>query len=162
MAGIKTTLQGTKVSISSAAVTLPLNAAGFAGLTWVEIGFIGNLGDYGVSPNIVNYNVLSTEVSSKAKGVEDAGDLTIEVARVFDDVGQVAIRAAADTKFVWGIKIEYADAPTDDYSNTIVYAAGIVSGPQLLGGGTDDFIRESFSVGFTDQKPITINPVETP
>lgn len=162
MAGIKTTLQGAKVSISSDEVTLPLNAAGFAALTFTEIGSVGNLGDYGAAPNIISYNTLATDVTSKAKGVEDAGELSIEVARIFDDAGQIAIRAAAATKFYYAIKIEYADAPTDDWSNTIMYAAGPVSGPQLLGGGTDDFIRESYTVAFTDQRPIFVAPVETP
>lgn len=162
MAGLKTTLAGATVSISTTAVTLPLNAAAFAALTFTPIGSVGNLGDYGSAPNIVSYNTLDTEVTSKAKGVEDAGELSIEVARIFDDPGQIAIRAAAATKFYYAVKIEYADAPTEDWSNTIMYAAGPVTGPQLLGGSTDDFIRESYTVAFTDQRPLFIAPVETP
>ncbi|WP_425902531.1 hypothetical protein [Agrobacterium radiobacter] len=162
MAGIKTTLAGTKVSISTAPVTLPLNATEFGALTFTPIGSVGNLGDYGSPANLINYNTLDTEVMSKAKGVEDAGELSIEVARIFDDPGQIAMRAAAATKFYYAIKIEYADAPSEDWSNTIMYAVGPVTGPQLLGGGTDDFIRESYSVGFTDQRPIFVAPVETP
>jgi hypothetical protein len=162
MAGIKTTLAGTKVSISTAPVTLPLNATEFGALTFTPIGSVGNLGDYGSPANLINYNTLDTEVMSKAKGVEDAGELSIEVARIFDDPGQIALRAAAATKFYYAIKIEYADAPSEDWSNTIMYAVGPVTGPQLLGGGTDDFIRESYSVGFTDQRPIFVAPVETP
>lgn len=162
MAGIKTTLAGTKVSISTTAVTLPLNATDFGALTFTPVGSVGNLGDYGSPANLINYNTLDTEVMSKAKGVEDAGELSIEVARIFDDPGQIAMRAAAATKFYYAIKIEYADAPSEDWSNTIMYAVGPVTGPQLLGGGTDDFIRESYSVGFTDQRPIFVAPVETP
>lgn len=158
MAGIKTTLQDTKVFISTTAVSFPLNEAGFEALDYEEVGHVGNLGDYGVSPNIVSYNTLATKVTSKAKGVEDAGDLTIEVARVFDDLGQMQLAAAAETKFHYAVKIEYADAPSALYTNTIVYGAGPVMGPQRLGGSTDDFIRESFTVGFSDQKPITVNP----
>ena len=158
MEGITTTLQGTKIYISNAEVTLPLSQAAFEALSWVEIGKVGNLGDYGVSPNIVTYNTLDTKVSSKAKGVEDAGDLVIEVARKYDDAGQIKINAAADTKYNWATKIEYADAPTSAHTNTIVFGAGPVAGPQRLGGGTDDFIRESFTVAFSDQKPITVNP----
>lgn len=156
--GIKTTLQGAKVSISTTSVSFPLNKAAFEALTYTEIGHVGNLGDYGVSPNVVSYNTLATQVTSKAKGVEDAGDLSIEVARVFDDAGQVLLNAAAATKLNYAVKIEYADAPSLSYSNTIVYAAGPVMGPQRLGGSTDDFIREAFTVGFSDQKPITVNP----
>ena len=162
MAGIKTTLAGTKVWISTAPVTLPLNAADFGALTFTEVKSVGNLGDYGSAPNIVNYDTLDTEVRSKAKGVEDAGELSIEVARIFDDPGQIAIRAAALTKFYYAVKVEYADAPSEDWSNTIMYAAGPVTGPQLLGGGTDDFVRESYTVAFTDQRPLFIAPVNTP
>lgn len=162
MAGLKTTLAGATVSISTTAVTLPLNAAAFAALTFAPIGSVGNLGDYGSAPNIVNYDTLDTEVRSKAKGVEDAGELSIEVARIFDDPGQIAIRAAALTKFYYAVKVEYADAPSEDWSNTIMYAAGPVTGPQLLGGGTDDFVRESYTVAFTDQRPLFVAPVNTP
>ena len=163
MVGIKTTLQGTKVSISTTAVSaFPLNAAALGALVYSEIGSVGNIGDYGVSPNIVNYDTLGTQITSKAKGVEDAGEMSIEVARIFDDVGQIAIRAAAATKFNYAIKVEYADKPADNYSNTIMYAVGPVSGPQLLGGSTDDFIRESYTVAFTDQRPIFVNPVIVP
>lgn len=162
MAGIKTTLAGTKVSISNTAVTLPLNAAAFAALTFTEVGSVGNIGDYGSAPNMVNYDTLDTEVRSKAKGVEDAGELSVEVARIFDDPGQVKMRAAAATKFNYAIKIEYADAPSEDWSNTIMYAVGPVSGPQVMGGGTDDFIRESYTVAFTDQRPLFVAPVNTP
>lgn len=158
MVGIKSTLGGAKVYISNAEVTLPLNQAAFEALNWVEISNVGNLGDYGVSPNIVTYNTLATDVSSKAKGVEDAGELTLECARIFDDAGQIKARAAAATKYLWAFKIEYDDKPTSAYTNTVVYAAGVVSGPNMLGGGTDDFIRESYTAGFSDQKPITVNP----
>src|SRR5690606_12346949 len=114
MAGIKTTLAGATVSISTTAVTFPLNAAAFGALTYTEIGSVGNLGDYGSSPNMISYNTLDTEVTSKAKGVEDAGEIAIEVARIFDDPGQIAMRAAAATKFNYAVKIEYADAPSED------------------------------------------------
>lgn len=162
MAGIKTTLAGTVVSISTTPVSPVLNQAAFIALTFTPIGSVGNLGDYGSAPNMVTYNTLDTEVASKAKGVEDAGDMSIEVARIFDDPGQIAMRAAAGTKFNYAIKIEYEDAPNEDYSNTIMYAVGPVAGPQLLGGGTDDFIRESYTIAFTDQRPLFIAPVETP
>lgn len=158
MAGIKTTLQGTKVYISTTSVSFPLTESAFAALTYKEVGHIGNLGDYGVSPNVITYSTLDTQVSSKAKGVEDAGDLTIEVARVFDDEGQAQLRAAGNTKYNWAVKLEYADAPSEDHTNTVVYAAGPVMGPQRLGGSTDDFVRESFTIGFSDQKPVTVDP----
>lgn len=160
MAGLKTTLAGTKVYISTTAVTLPADETEFEALTYTEIKSVGNLGDYGAAPNIVNYNTLDTEVMSKAKGVEDAGELSIEVARIYDDPGQILVRAHAATKMNYAVKIEYGDAPQAGWSGTVMYAVGPVVGPQLLGGGTDDFIRESYTVAFTDQRPIFVDPAD--
>lgn len=157
MVGIKSTLAGAVVSVCATEQTPGLNQAAFAALTWVAIGNVGNLGDYGASPNIVNYNTLDTDVVQKSKGVTDAGDLSIEVARIFDDAGQIIMRAAGLTKFNYAIKIEYDDAPTSAYTNTIVYNCGVVTGPQTLGGGTDVLIRESYTVGF-NQRQVTVNP----
>ncbi|QWY83353.1 putative tail protein [Rhizobium phage RHph_X3_2] len=161
MAGIETTLLGTKVSISTTSVDKDANLAAVAALVYTEIESVGNLGDYGVSPNNVNYNVLGRDLVVKSKGVQDGGDCQIEVAYIFDDPGQMALRSAALTKFNWVLKIEYADAPGEDWSNTIVYLKGIISGPLKLGGGPDDFHREQFTMG-VNALPITVNPVETP
>jgi hypothetical protein len=160
MAGIETTLLGTKVSISTTSVDKDANLATVEALTFAEIGSVGNLGDYGVSPNNVNYNTLGRDLTVKSKGVQDGGDCQIEVAYIYDDAGQVAIRAAALTKFNWCLKIEYADAPSEDFSNTIVYLKGIISGPMKLGGGPDDFHREQFTMG-VNALPIVVNPEDT-
>lgn len=161
MAGIETTLLGTKVSISTTSVDKDAILAVVAALTYSEIGSVGNLGDYGVSPNNVSYNTLGRALTVKSKGVQDGGDAQIEVAYIFDDVGQLQLRTAAATKFNWCLKIEYEDAPGEDWSNTIVYLKGIISGPLKLGGGPDDFHREQFTMG-VNALPITVNPVETP
>lgn len=157
MVGIKSTLAGAKVSICTTTQTPGATETVLEGLTYVDIGSVGNLGDYGASPNIVSYDTLDTDVTQKSKGVTDAGELSIECARIFDDIGQIALRAAALTKFNYAIKIEYEDAPSATHTNTIMYCVGVVSGPQMLGGSTDDFIRESYAVGM-NQLPIFINP----
>lgn len=161
MAAIETTLLGTKVSISTTSTSKDANQAALAALTYSEIGSVGNLGDYGISPNNVSYNTLGRPLVVKSKGVQDGGDLQIEVAYLFDDVGQDQLRTAAATKFNWAIKIEYPDAPGEDWSNTVRYVVGIVSGPLNLGGGPDDFHRQQFTVG-VNAVPITVDPVETP
>ena len=158
---IETTHLDTKVYISTTSVNKDANLATLAALTFKEIESVGNLGDYGVSPNNVNYNTLGRPVVTKSKGVQDAGDMQLEVAYLFDDEGQVQLRAAAATKFNWCIKIEYPDAPGVGWSNTIRYLKGIVAGPMNMGGGPDDFVRQQFTVGL-NAIPITVDPVHTP
>lgn len=159
--GIETTHLGAKISISTVSVNKDIAKAALEALTFSEIAAVGNLGDYGVSPNNVNYNTLGRPVVTKSKGVQDGGDLQIEFAYLFDDVGQVQVRAAAETKFNWAFKIEYADAPGELWSNTVRYVVGIVSGPLNLGGGPDDFVRQQITCG-VNAIPITVDPVETP
>lgn len=158
---IETTLLGTKVSISTTSVSKNANLAAVSALTYDPIDSVGNLGDYGITPNNVNYNTLGRPLVSKSKGVQDGGDMNIEVAYLFDDPGQIRLRQAADTKYNWCIKVEYADAPGEDWSNTVRYIIGIVSGPVNLGGGPDDFNRQQFTVGL-NAVPFTVDPVETP
>lgn len=157
----ETTLLGTIVSISTTSVNKNATLAQLAALTYAPIESVGNLGDYGISPNNVNYNTLGRALTVKQKGVQDGGDMQIEVAYLFDDVGQEQLREAAETKFNWAFKIEYADAPGEDWSNTIRYVLGVVSGPVNLGGGPDDFNRQQFTVG-VNAVPVTVNPVEAP
>ncbi|MBL3684548.1 hypothetical protein F2981_16730 [Sinorhizobium meliloti] len=114
-------------------------------------------------PNIINYNTLDTEVMSKAKGVEDAGDLAIEVARIFDDPGQIAILRCCGNQVQLRDQGRIRRAPTPSWSNTIMYAAGPgFRSPASRAAALDDFIRESYTVAFTDQRPIFVAPVETP
>lgn len=161
MAGQKFTNAGMVVSVCTTPQTgLPLNQAAFAGLTYVPIKNMGNRGDFGADTNIVSYDTMDTEVTQKAKGITDAGDFEIEVARIFDDPGQMAMRAAGLTKFNYAVKIEFADAPSPAYSNTVVYCAGIVTGPVLNGGGPEDFVTETYTVGF-NQLPVTVEATAT-
>ncbi len=156
MAGQKFTNAGTKIYVCTTEQTgLPLNQAAFEALSWVEIGSVGNRGDFGADTNIVNYDTFNDTVTQKAKGITDAGNFEIEVARIFDDAGQIAMRAAALTKYNYAIKIMFADAPSGAYDNTIMYCAGIITGPVLGGGGPEDFVTETYTVGI-NQLPVVV------
>lgn len=157
-----TTNAGAKVYFcSTAQPTLPLDQEDFEALVWIQVGKVGNLGDLGATTNIVNYDTLDTDVTQKAKGITDAGTFEIEVGRVYNDAGQVALRAAGLTKFNYAVKVELADAPSADYTNTIIYNCGVVTGPTLPGGGNEDFVRETYSFGF-NQRGVTVNPALIP
>lgn len=119
----------------------------FEALTWVEVGNVGALPESGVSSNIVSYDTIDTDVTQKNKGVSDAGSGSLEVARKDTDAGQIALRAAALTKFYYATKRELSDAPSDDYTNTIYYNRGLVVGPTHAGGRNEDFILETFQFG---------------
>ncbi|MFG1413470.1 hypothetical protein V5G24_20380 [Xanthobacter sp. VTT E-85241] len=162
MVGKPDTQAGAKLYVCTAPQTaLPLDAAAFAALTWVQVKKVGQISDMGTDTNIVNYDTLDTDVSQKGKGVTNGGDWTIEVARVYDDAGQTAMRAAALTGYDYAFKVEYADAPSAGYTNTIMYNCGLVTGPRKPGGGVEDFILEQFTLAM-NQRDVVVDPTVIP
>lgn len=135
-----------------------LDQAGFEALSWVKVGNVGKLPQSGTTSNIVKYPTLDTDVVLKNKGTSDGGDGDLEVARSDTDAGQVALRAMAATKFYYATKRIATDAPSSDYTNSIFYNRGLVSGPGHPGGGNEDFILETFQFGNV-QREVVVGPV---
>lgn len=154
------TYAGAKLYICSTPQTdLPLDATAFAALTYVPIKKVGQVGDMGTDTNVVTYDTLDTDVTQKGKGVTNGGDWTIELARLFDDAGQIALRAAALTGNCYAFKLELDDAPGAGYSNTLIYNCGLVNGPRRPGGGVEDFVLEEFTLAM-NQRDVIVEPVE--
>ena len=137
----------------------PLAKSGFEALDWTEVKDVGNIGQTGTDTNVVGYDTLATDVTQKNKGISNAGDPEIECARLPTDPGQIAMRAAAQTKYNYAFKTEDADAPQAGWSNTIYYDRGIVTGPFRPNGRNEDFILEVFRLGL-NQKQIVVDPVD--
>lgn len=146
-----------KLYICATTQAADLNLAGFEALTWVEIGNIVTLPDFGVSDNIVSQDYVGTDVSQKKKGYRMASDTSVVVGRDFEDSGQDALRTAAATRYNYAFKLESSDAPSALYTNTIRYSRGIVGGPNFTGGGGEDFDNEEFQIGL-NQAPIIADP----
>lgn len=152
---IAVTLTGGTIPLAQPA---DMNLAAFEAVTfWTEIKDVGSIGQTGTDTNMVSYDTLGTEVTQKQKGISDAGDPEIECARNPTDPGQIAMRAAAKTRYNYAFKIEDADAPTSGHTNTIYYNRGVVSGPFRPNGGNEDFILETFRLGL-NQKELVVDP----
>jgi len=119
---------------------------GFPSLTYVEVGNVGSLPDYGNDQNLPSYNVLSRGVSLKGKGVADAGAGTLECARDDTDAGQIAMRAAAalDNFDNYAFRVTRQDGSID-------YLRGLVTGPTQTGGGNDDFDLLTFNISLNQE-----------
>lgn len=148
MAGQPITLAGVKVGIC----TTPQNSdltdvspGGFGSLNYVDVANVGNIGAYGYSTNMVNYDTMDRPISLKAKGVTDGGSLSIQVANSAGDAGQAAMRTAADPtkQDNYAVKIEYADG-------TIHYLRGAIGGPSHPGGGPESFFINEYTLGVNE------------
>lgn len=123
-----------------------LDQAGYEALFWTQIGAVGNHGETGASTNILTYDTWDTQVTQKAKGITNAGDPEIEVARRATDPGQVALRAAAQLNNNFAFRIIRNDAPQGG-TPTIIYNRGLVTGPKRPNGRNEDFDLEVFMLG---------------
>jgi hypothetical protein len=137
-----------------------LDALGFEALTWLEVKNVGNFGETGSNTNIVNFDTLDTKVTRKSKGITDAGNPELQVARIPTDPGQVQMRAAAATRLNYAFKFEQDDAVSAGSSSgngTTFYNRGIVTGPRHPNGGNEDFVIEIFQIG-CNQEEIVVEP----
>jgi hypothetical protein len=138
-----------------------LDQSEYEGLTYVEVGNIVTMPDFGVTDNMVTQDYINTDVSQKQKGFRSASDTELVVGYDPDDAGQDAIRTAAGTRFNYAFKLESSDAPDADTTNTIRYSRGLVGGPNFTGGGGEDFDNETYQIGL-NQAPITVKPEAIP
>ena len=156
----KLTHKGTTLWVCSTAQNSDLTQSGYAALTWVQVGKVGNTGDWGATSNLPTYDTLDEPVTQKQKGVANAGDPKIECASIFDDPGQIILRTFGDPLNAnnMAIKKILNDKPSGGTSGTVLYSRGVVSGPMFPGGGSDDFVLETYQIGL-NQLPIRVNPV---
>lgn len=132
--------------------------AGYEGLYWTQVKGVGNHGETGSTTNILNYDTWDTTVTQKAKGITNAGDPEIELARIPTDPGQIALRAAALLNNNFAFKIVRNDAPQGG-TPTILYNRGLVTGPKRPNGRNEDFDLEMFTLGL-NQKEIVDDAAE--
>lgn len=152
---------GYKLYVCATPQPSDLTKTDFEALTWVQVKGVGSHGETGTSTNILSYDTWDSDVVQKAKGMSNAGDPEIEVARDPNDPGQNLMRQMADTNLNYAFKIEGNDAPEVGGTPTIRYNRGLVAGPREPNGRNEDFDLEVFTLGL-QQKQIKVNPTGAP
>lgn len=137
-----TTNAGAILSVCTTPKNSDLDITAAAALTYVVIGKVGKIGEYGNNTNMVSYPVLDRLLTLKAKGATDGGNLSIECARDATDAGQLALTTAADptSQDNYVVKIAYADGENH-------YVRGPIGGPKHSGGGNESFRVDTYMLG---------------
>ena len=144
------TNSGSKLSICVLPQNEDLTETQFAALTYVLVKKVGNVGERGITTNIVTYDTWDTAVALKGKGISNAGDPEVEMARDLADPGQTAMRAAGqpDVQDAYAFKVERP-------SGEIEYLRGLVTGPRTPGGRNEDFVLHVYSLAL-NQVPVEV------
>lgn len=132
----------------------------YEALSWVEVGGVGSRGEMGKITNVLNYDTWNDSVIQKAKGMTNAGDVDLEVARDPSDAGQTVLRSAAAVGHNenYAFKEVRADG-TGGNVGTVIYNRGLVVGLRRPGGRNEDFDLEVFTLAL-QQEEIVVNPLD--
>lgn len=141
--------------------TVANDAAAYALLTWTEVEPTESIGEFGDQATAVNFTALSDSRVRKAKGTDDAGDITVVCGDSPRNVGQIALKAAAKTKFAYAFKAVLADAPDADSTDTIHYFRGKVMSSRLGGLSANSVVTRNFNVAI-DSEIIEVPTAENP
>jgi hypothetical protein len=155
------TASGTKVFIGPAIDSTTDTKAEYEALTWVEIGLVENLGEFGDQANAVTGAVLGDSRTRKAKGARDAGDMTITCFDNAADLGQQAAVAAEATKNNYAFKVQYANRPEPLGTDGVDYFRGLVMSKRKNVGTNDNIMRRTFAVAI-NSAVLEVAPAEAP
>lgn len=155
------TLQGAKLYVAGVHADVTDTAAEYAALTWVEVKHVEDYGEIGDESGQVTFTSGSDGRTRRFKGPRDAGAVVIIAGKDARDPGQIALKAAEANKFKYDFKLELADAPDANDTNTIYYWYGQVFSQRDRLGTVDNVVRSVFTLGI-DTKPIEVASTAVP
>jgi hypothetical protein len=120
--------------------------------TYVEVGEIEDLGEFGDTFSSVNFTSLRDGRVRKYKGTADAGDLTITVGLDNGDAGQRAVKTAHKdrSKGDYNVKITLNDGDptaTPVINPTTFYMRVKVMNNTIAPGAADNVVRRNITMG---------------
>lgn len=143
------TAAGSRVYIGS--VGPAANLAAYQADTYVEIGEVSDLGEFGDQVGVTNFTALKDRRVRKFKTTYDAGDLTITVGDDPSDAGQDAVIAALADDFEYNIKVELSDELTDGGTPTTLYFSGPITSGRYNVGSVESIVQKTLMVGINTQ-----------
>ncbi|WP_296258460.1 MULTISPECIES: hypothetical protein [unclassified Pseudomonas] len=117
-----------------------------AGLTYVEVGEVDGIGDYGDTIGDVSFSPLASGRAKHLKGLADAGSCEVSIGFDSGDAGQLKlVEAFLDrSRYDYPIKVVYVDGETDYFAAKVmsnkksgITVAGVLMRKVTLGINSD-------------------------
>lgn len=147
------TASGAKLFIGSANADPDTLLATYQADSYIEVGEIEDLGEFGDESTDVTFDSLSRGRTRHLKGTRNAGTMPLTVGDDMTDEGQTAMEAAEATPLDYNFKVELNNAVTIGGTNSQHYFIGKVMSKRRRVGTANDVVRRVFSVGINS--PIT-------
>lgn len=113
---------------------------------WIEVEEIEDMGEHGDTAEEITFTSIGDARTRKQKGARNAGTKTIVVGSDPLDDGQVALAAAQATDFNYAFKVVRSDARAINYSNTVEYFIGLVTGEAVNQGAQNNVVKQTFPI----------------
>lgn len=144
MATAAFTAAGTTLGVSASAPAT-YDAAGYAALTFTDIGEIVDFGEFGRVYNEVTHNPVGDRATYKFKGSYNDGNLQLQLAKAPADAGQVLLLAALNSDSNYHFEVAFNDNPGGS-TNTIIYFSGkVMSAPDQV-GSVDSIVGKTINI----------------
>lgn len=109
MSGVRTSA-GTTIGVSASAPAT-FNSVGYSALTFVNVGEVTDLGEFGREYALVSHNPVGSRGTQKFKGSFNEGTMTLSIGLDTDDAGQVQMKAGSlsDSNYSFEVTTQNGD-----------------------------------------------------
>lgn len=122
------------------------NLSQFLNDTYVEVGEVEDLGEFGDEAELVTFASLSDSRMQKLKGVRDAGNMAVVVGMDDSNAGQDAMVAAEQDTLDYNFKVVLNDKQTVSGTPSEHYFRGKVMSRRTAVGSANNVVRQNFTV----------------
>jgi hypothetical protein len=141
------TASGAKLYIGGANADPDTVLATYQADSYVEVGEIEDLGEFGDESTDVTFDSLSRGRTRHLKGTRDAGAMPVVCGDDMTDEGQVAMEAAEATPLDYNFKVTFDNAITIGGTDSEHYFIGKVMSKRRRTGTANNVVRKVFNVG---------------
>lgn len=145
---------GAGTVVGMTATTTPpatADAAGYAALTYIDLGCIESLGSFGGTATITEFTCLSDAIVQKLKGSRNNGDLEITLALDDGIAGWDNIQAAYEdiSSGNFYFRVSYGNKPNATGTGSIRYFGGKVSSVTENVTGADEVVTVTLTIAIS-------------
>ena len=148
------TAKGTKLYFCATAPTITgvevTDLAAFDALTWIEVGMVESIGEFGPEGQIGTFTPLGTGVACKFRGTTDNGEVPISIAKTTTDTGLLALIAKQGDPVESAFKVELSETGTGVGAKAQRYVfLGLVRSAKVSVGSGDEVVKLSCMIPIT-------------
>jgi Lambda phage tail tube protein, TTP len=108
-------------AVLAISVALPADEtiAGYEALTWLVVGEVTDIPEFGPAHEVVTHIPLATGITAKYHGAKNNGSITVPMALDVADPGQAIVRSALLNKKRHSFSVTYIDGAVDYFQGKV-------------------------------------------